>query len=265
MVMKWWKIRKTNLRYDTNRLNRDDEIKSEYQEEMRKYVRTNTYDETKSPQENWNNIQKGMKEAAEKKVGYPRKVGNTYEVYDGDIQELSNRQKKIRIEIDNTKEPVKKKELKAERNRIQHQISHKVQEIREKEIDMKIEDIENSSDISKMFKAVGTLYRQRYENPKVEGDEGRLATSPNDILKLTTDFFKAKFQKEDAEVIQPFEGEPRPLVKEKTPEEIHKSSTKLNNNKATGEDGIPGELLIYSPKEVKYYIAQMICLESMSH
>ena len=70
-----------------------------------------------------------------------------------------------------------------------------MQEFREKEIDMKIEDIENSSDTSKMFKAVGTLHHQRYENPKVEEDEGRLATSPNDILKLTTDFFKAKFQK----------------------------------------------------------------------
>ena len=33
---------------------------------------------------------------------------------------------------------------------------------------------------------------------------------------------------------------------------------KLNNNKATGEDDIPGELLKYSPKEVKQYIAQMI-------
>ena len=64
-----------------------------------------------------------------------------------------------------------------------------------------------------MFKAVGTLYRLRYENPKVEDDEGRLATSPNDILKLTADFFKAKFHIEDAEVIQPFEGEPRSRVK----------------------------------------------------
>ena len=72
-----------------------------------------------------------------------------------------------------------------------------------------------------MFKAAGTLYHQRYESPQVEDDEGRLATSPNYILKLTTDFFEATFQKEDAEVIQLFEGEPRPLVKEITPEEIH--------------------------------------------
>ena len=159
---------------------------------MIKYVKTNTYDETKSPQENWDNMKKGMKEVAEKKVGHPRKVGNTY---DENIQELSNRHKKIRIEIDNAKEPDKKKELKAKRNKIQHQISHKVQEIREKEIDMKIEDTENSPDTSKMFKAIGTLYRQRYENPKVEDDEGRLATNPNEILKLTTDFFKQNFKK----------------------------------------------------------------------
>ena len=56
--------------------------------------------------------------------------------------ESTNRQRKIRIEIDNTKELYKKKALKVERNEMQHQISHKVQESREKEIDMKIEDIE---------------------------------------------------------------------------------------------------------------------------
>ena len=55
-----------------------------------------------------------------------------------------------------------------------------------------------------------------------------------------------------------FEGEPRPLVKAITTKEIHKSFTKLNNNKSTGEDGIPGELLKYSPIEVKEYIAQII-------
>ena len=40
---------------------------------MRKYVETNTYDETKSLQENWDIIKKGMKEVAEKRLVIPEK------------------------------------------------------------------------------------------------------------------------------------------------------------------------------------------------
>lgn len=51
-------------------------------------------------------------------------------------------------------------------------------------------------------------------------------------------------------------GDPRQLRNEIPPEEIHKSFKKLNN-KATGEDGIPGELLKYVPEELYEYVAQM--------
>ena len=43
-----------------------------------------------------------------------------------------------------------------------------------------------------------------------------------------------------------------------TPDEISRSFKKLNNNRATGEDNIPGELLKYSPKEMHEYVATMI-------
>lgn len=43
-----------------------------------------------------------------------------------------------------------------------------------------------------------------------------------------------------------------------TQEENHKSFKKLKNNRATGEDGILGEFLKYSPKQLHEYVAQMI-------
>ena len=50
-----------------------------------------------------------------------------------------------------------------------------------------------------MFKTVGALYRKQFQNPKVEDDEGKLAVSPYDILKLTTEFFKRRFRKTSIE------------------------------------------------------------------
>ena len=108
-----------------------------------------------------------------------------------------------------------------------------------------------------MFKAVGKIFRQTYENPKVEDKEGKLATDPNKILELTTEFFKEKFYKEEEEIIEPYRGEARPLEKPITKEEVQKSFKRLNNGKATGEDGIPGELLKYGPEKLAEQTAQV--------
>ena len=79
-------------------------------------------------------------------------------------------------------------------NEIQHQINKKVQENREEEINRQANEIDKISDSSsKMFKAVGALYTEQFQNPKVEDDDGKLSTSANAILKLTSEFFKKKF------------------------------------------------------------------------
>ena len=51
----------------------------------------------------------------------------------------------------------------------------------------------------------------QYENPKVEDQEGKLASNPNDILDIVSSHFKSKFEDEKIEEITPFEGEPKPL------------------------------------------------------
>ena len=108
-----------------------------------------------------------------------------------------------------------------------------------------------------MFKAVGKIFKQQYENPKVEDEDGKLATDPNKILELTTEFFKEKFYKEEEKEIEPYRGEARPLEKPITKEEVEKSFKRLNNGKATGEDGIPGELLKYGPEKLAEQTAQV--------
>ena len=62
-----------------------------------------------------------------------------------------------------------------------------------------------------MFKATRLLYQKQFENPKVEDQEGKLASNPNDILDIVSSHFKSKFEDEKVEEITPFEGEPKPL------------------------------------------------------
>ena len=143
-----------------------------------------------SPQENWENIRKAVIETAKETVGEEKPPKQANRTYSAEIEKKSKEQKKVRLEIKSCQDDEKKKKLKERRNKIQREISKKAQEIRNEEIDRQVEEIEKAGEGAKMFKAVGKIFRERYENPKVEDNEGKLATDPNKILELTTEYFK---------------------------------------------------------------------------
>ena len=74
------------------------------------------------------------------------------------------------------------------------------------------------------FKATRLLYQKQFENLKVEDQQRKLASNPNDILEIVSSYFRSKFEDETAEEITPFEGEPKPLKNPITPEEVKKAS-----------------------------------------
>ena len=63
----------------------------------------------------------------------------------------------------------------------------------------------------------------------------------------------------EIKTIKPFENhEAKALDSPITPEEVMTSLKKLNNNRATGEDQIPGELLRYGPEKSAEYVAKTL-------
>ena len=122
----------------------------------------------------------------------------------------------------------------------------------------KIEGISNAKCDHAMFKATRLLYQKQFENPKVEDQEGKLASNPNDILDIVSSHFRNKFEDETAEEITPFEGEPKPLKNPITPKEVRKSFNSLSNyNKVTEEDQIHAELLRYGTPLLDQTIADI--------
>ena len=112
-----------------------------------------------------------------------------------------------------------------------------------------------------MFKAPTLIHCKPYENIKIHNSEGKVVTEPNEIIKLTTEFFRKKFVGRDAQHIHPYKCEPRPLNNPITPPEIHKCFKKLNNNQAVGPDGMPGELYKYCTPLLAHETAN--CLNSL--
>ena len=132
---------------------------------------------------------------------------------DEELSQLSKRQKDIRVKIQNTKVNNKRNSLKIERNRILHTIRKRQIKLMNVEIEKKIEGISNANYDHAMFKAIRLLYQKQFENPKVDDQEEKLASNPNDILDIVSSHFRSKFEDETAEEITPFEREPKPLKK----------------------------------------------------
>ena len=123
----------------------------------------------------------------------------------------------------------------------------KVQALRNKELDEQVSDIDNTNVAAKMFKATKMINRKPPESIKVHNSEGKFAMEPNEILKITGDFFKDKFVDQNAPEIKAYVGDPRPLNVPIESHEVRKSLKRLNNGRASGPDAIPGELYKYGP------------------
>ena len=99
---------------------------------------------------------------------------------DEELSQLSKRQKDIKVKIQNTKDNNKRDCLKYEHNRILHTIRKRQIKLKNEEIEKKIEGTSNAKCDHAMFKATRLLCQEQFENSKVEGKEGKLASNPNE-------------------------------------------------------------------------------------
>ena len=95
---------------------------------------------------------------------------------------------------------------------------------------MHIEELKNSSESTKMFKAVNNITNKKQQNKKVLDKDNNLITDQNKVLQITTEFFENKFHDDNVENILPFEGPLRKLNTPITLQEVGDAISKLNNH-----------------------------------
>ena len=171
---------------------------------------------------------------------------------------MSEKQKELRIRINNCKVIDKRKEMKSERNRILHNIKKTIIEDKEKQLDEKIKEIDKTKDTTKMFKAIKELTRKKLENTYVHDETGKSVTNPQEIYNIINKHFQEQFNDETAEYLEPFKGPPKNLNNEITTDEVKRSVKILNNNRAPGYDKITAEMVKYGPESLHKAIAKVL-------
>ena len=240
------KVSNKNKIYNCSMLVNDKEKQAEYQKEVE--TKINQLDNKKME---WKVVQAKICEAAESTIGYSKSQNNNNNrLEDREVEKLSIQQKELKLKINNCKDTEKMRTMKTERNRILHQIKKKLRKLKEKCLDEKIKEIDETKDSAKMFKAVNMLSRKKFENPYIHDKNGRHIVNPQHIYKAIRDHFQGQFKDETIQTVEPFERQPQKLDFPITKEEVMSSIRKLHNNRSAGYDNFSAELIKYGPENL---------------
>ena len=88
--------------------------------------------------------------------------------------------------------------------------------------------------------------------------KGKRVCNPQQIHNIVNDHFKKHFNNTSAKFIEPFNGPPKDLNTPVTSEEVKKSVTLMNNNRAAGYDRIQIELIKYGNDQLFQEISNTI-------
>ena len=260
MKIKWYEIygkvnkkREKKEKYNTQMLVHNPEKQEEYR---------NMIDEKLNEQETnvtWTTLTTIVKSTAKEVVGVQSSTNVNQEEYSKEVEELSKLQRDIRTQIQCTDKVDFVKKLRTKRNKIKKQIKTVLKSIRERNIDAIVKEIDEAPNDMKMYKSVQKIRKPKEKkNIVVHDDEGRNIVNEEEKYKAVKEHFYNQLYDRNVEEIMQFIGKPRPLKRKITPEEVDKVLRWMNNNRATGEDGIPVELLKYAPYSLKVAIAKIL-------
>ena len=211
---------------------------------------------------------KSLHMTAEQTIGYLKKSKNPNLIDDAKIQQLSEKRRNVIKSLrDETKTAEEASQCRYEINQLKHTIEKRIEEIHRIEANIVIESMNTIDDSKKMFAASKILYGNK-KKPLIVHDENKHnVESDNKKAEIIRNWFKQKLSKEQHDIIEPFDGAPRPLNVPITPWEVYKAASKLNNDRAVGEDNTSNELFKYAGYQVHIRYCSIInkCFETNSY
>lgn len=219
---------------------KDENVQTKYKSEIEKELQ-------QGKSTDWKAIKEIITNSAQKHLGHAKKVGPNRRTHDQDIQEMSEKQKQLRLNLSRCHDVTEYKAMKKERNKILHEIKQRLEQDKEQELYQKVSQLDQIEDASKMYKSVKILQQKSFANPYVHDENKKCITKPSEIYKVVREHFEKHFNDDDVSSMKPYDGQPRKLNKEISTEEVRAGINKLNNNKTPGIDNISAEMVKYGP------------------
>ena len=194
-----------------------------------------------SASQKWDLLKGTLKSAAETTIG--RTEPRHKNPHCQDIAAMSETQRKLRLQINNTRIPARKQALKQQRNRILHAQRRRARDNASVRLDHLASEVEHLHDGAKMFRAVREMTRKPASKLKIQDDSGRIICNAAELNERVTHHFGRQFSDPRVMELPAFTGVPSPLTMPITPVEVQRAISKLNSGRACGHDDLPADLL----------------------
>ena len=194
-----------------------------------------------SASQKWDLLKGTLKSAAETTIG--RSVPRHKNPHCQDMAALSETQRKLRLQTNNTRNPARKQELKQQRNRILHAQRRRARDNASVRLDHLASEVERLHDGAKMFREVQEMTRKPASKLRIQDDSGRVICNAAELNERVTHHFGQQFNDPRVMELPAFTGVPSPLTMPITPGEVQRAISKLNSGRACGHDDLPADLL----------------------
>ena len=159
------------------------------------------------------------------------------------MADMSETQRKLRLQINNTRNPARKQDLKQQRNRILHAQRRRARDNASVRLDHLASEVERLHDGAKMFRAVREMTRTPASKLRIQDDSGRVICNAAELNERVTHHFGQQFSDPRVMELPAFAGVPSPLTMPITPVEVQRAISKLNSGRDCGHDDLPADLL----------------------
>ena len=194
-----------------------------------------------SASQKWDILKGTLKSAAVTTIG--RTESRNKNPHCQDIAAMSETQRNLRLQLNNTRNPARRQELKQQRNRILHAQRRSARDNASVRLDHLASEVEHLHDGAKMFRAVREMTRKPASKLKIQDDSGRVICNAAELNERVTQHFGRQFSDPRLMDLPAFTGVPSPLTMPITPVEVQRAISKLNSGRACGHDDLPADLL----------------------
>jgi exonuclease III len=156
--------------------------------------------------------------------------------------------------------PQEKAALLRDARQIGKQISHRTKKLHNERVNRIAKYLELNKGNKRSFEALRLLRKHTYRPFQLIDADGHTVTNAEQAIPLLQAWYQNFFNQEGMAPtpLWPPDVPPSPLDPPITTEEVTNAAAKLNNGRATGKDGIPGEFIKYGGTALHAYLTDML-------
>ena len=253
--------------YDISNLTCNKDVQSRYRSLLKSNIDALQYRDPNNPASKLRYLMNTVKSTATEAIGLRKPNQNRCTTNDSIVVDLANKRKQLRINLNNNNKAADRSKERSQINHLQKLIKNRLKQLKCEEADNLVRTISSTDESRRMFEAVRLLTGSKPNRPiTVHNDEGHCIATDSEKAEKIKSWFQNHFTGNE-DPLKPFEGEPRALDTIISPQEVHTAIRKLKNNRASGPDNIPNEILRYADMPFCHEFANIInqCFETHTY